>query len=298
MKSILENKLATIEQVLDTRYLLNQSEDRNVIQRYYRMNRLAYKLFHNWGGFLHMGISHNGIYKKDDLLEQVREVEKWIRSIGAQSVLEIGSGHGANSFYLANRNPNVHFLAVDLSTKPLPMSEPNNLRCDLGDYDNLSQYEDRSFDVIFAIETICHSTQKEIVFREMYKKLKTGGTLIVFDGYLAYQKSLLTESQRLAATLIAKGMAVDEFESIDQVEQKMTGGGFQIMDTKDLSQLILPTLYKFERLAKIFFEYTLLRKIMTVLLPEVCIRNSLSAYLMSTFVTDGHAVYIQHVLKK
>ena len=74
MKKSLADKLNDINSTFDTKYLLQEKEDLNVVKDYYKINKISYRLFHNWNGFLHMGISRNGIYKKTNLLEQVKEV--------------------------------------------------------------------------------------------------------------------------------------------------------------------------------------------------------------------------------
>ena len=55
----LEEKVTDIQARFDINYLLQEVEDTSVIKKYYQSNRLTYRLFHNWTGFLHMGISED-----------------------------------------------------------------------------------------------------------------------------------------------------------------------------------------------------------------------------------------------
>jgi len=298
MKKSLADKLNDINSTFDTKYLLQEKEDLNVVKDYYKINKISYRLFHNWNGFLHMGISRNGIYKKTNLLEQVKEVEKYIKSINAKNILELGAGRGANSFYLSKNNPSVTCYAIDVSTSPINKYKRENFVFNFADYHNLSIFQDDFFDIIFAVETICHSNSKEIVLREVYKKLRKGGIFIIFDGYLNNDKNLLNEEQKLASTLIEKGMAVDEFETLQSFNKEIVNAGFFTLKEENLSQNILPTLYKFEKMAKIFFENKYLRKILTFIFPEKVIRNSFSGYLMPTSIEEGIHLYIKHILQK
>lgn len=298
MKKNLVDKLNEINSCLDTKYLLHESENLDVVKDYYTTNKISYRLFHNWGGFLHMGISQNGIYKKTDLLEQVLDVEKYIKSVDAKNILELGAGRGANSFYLSKNNPSVTCYAIDISTSPINKYKRENLIFNFADYHNLSIFQDDFFDIIFAVETICHSNDKEVVLREAYKKLKKGGVLSIFDGYLNNDKNLLNEEQKLASVLIEKGMAVDEFETLQSFNKKIANVGFTILREENLSQNILPTLYKFERMAKKFFKNKFLRKLLILIFPEKVIRNSLSAYLMTNFIEEKIGLYIKHILQK
>ena len=298
MKKSLADKLDDINSTFDTKYLLQEKEDLSVVKDYYKTNKVSYRLFHNWSGFLHMGLSENGTYKETDLLEQVKEVERYTKSLNAKNVLELGAGRGANSFYLSNKNPSVNCYAIDLSTSPIKKYRNKNFIFNFADYHNLSIFEDNFFDIIFAIETMCHSNSKEIVLQEVYKKLKKGGIFIIYDGYLNKDKNLLNEEQKMASTLIEKGMAVDKFETLQSFNEKIASVRFTVLEEKNLSRNILPTLYRFEKLAKKFFKYRFLKKMLTLIIPEKVIRNSFSGYLMPNFIEEEIGLYVKHILQK
>jgi len=298
MKKNLTEKLNDINSIFDTEYLVQENVNSEVVKDYYRSNKLSYRIFHNWGAFLHMGISRDGVYKNLDLLEQVKEVEKNMKSMDAKKVLELGAGRGANSFFLSMRNPNESFYALDFSTPPIKKYLRNNLIFNFSDFHDLSIFEDNFFDIIFAIETVCHSSNKEVVLSEAYRKLKKRGVFIIFDGYLNKERNLLSEEQKKTCVLIEKGMAVNEFESLESFNRKIKKTGFTILQEENLSEHILPTLYKFEKMAERFFKNKLRRKLLTFILPEKVIRNSLSGYLMPNFIQEKIGFYIKHVLQK
>lgn len=298
MKKSLADKLNDVSSALNIEYLLKENESADIIKDYYRTNKISYRLFHNWSGFLHMGISKNGVYKKLDLLEQPKEVEQYIKSLDAKNILELGAGRGANSFFLAERNPTITFYAIDFSTSPIKKYIRKNLTFNFADYHNLSIFDDNFFDVIFAIETVCHSDKKEVVLREVYKKLKKGGVFIIFDGYLSKDRNLLNEEQKTTCVLIEKGMAINEFESLESFNKKVISTGFTVLKEENLSENILPTLLRFEKMANKFFKNKFLQKILTFIFPEKVIRNSISGYLMPNFIEEKIGFYIKHVLQK
>lgn len=294
----LEEKLQDIQTLFDTDYLLQESEDTTIIKKYYQTNKLTYRLFHNWSGFLHMGISQDNTYHESDLLAQAKEIDTHIQSIKAQNILELGSGRGANSFYLAKHNVEAQFHTIDLSTTPLPQYKHPHITFHLADYHDLSILEDNSFDIVFAIETLCHSDQKHIVLQQIYQKLKPGGIVIIYDGYLNKERDLLTPTQTIAATLIEKGMAVNQSESLESFQQTIKKTGFTIQEEENLSINVLPSMRRFEKKANTFFHNSLLRNILKTLLPEPVIRNSFAAYLMPSSIKEGVHVYIKHILQK
>ena len=294
MKTISE-KIKEIKKVIDINYLINEHQNIKVLKDYYVRNKIAYLLFHNRQSFLHMGISHDGRYLNRDLYVQLKEIEKIIHLNGSKKVLELGFGHGANTNYLAKKHTDIQFDAIDISTRPFEKYIRSNTNFMLGDYHYLDHLTDDSYDVIFAIETICHSTNKKKVFDQVCKKLKKRGIFIVYDGYL--NKRNLSDEENLSCILVKKGMAVDSFEHLNDVEGYMKEY-FHIQESVDLSVNILPTLYRFERLAKYFYRIPFVAKLFIKLLPEKFIRNTFSAYLMTNLVKEKIAVYYKHLLVK
>ena len=82
-------------------------------------------------------------------------------------------------------------------------------------------------------------------------------------------------------------------------EQKITKGNmWEVVERQDFSQQILPSLYRFERMAKVFFYNKFIAKVLIKLLPEMFICNALSGYLMPNLIESKVAVYYKHVLQK
>lgn len=92
-ENVLAIKLERIRSVIDTESIARRNPNLSDIARYYRLSKLAYSFGHD-SQFIHMGISRDMKFNKDDLLEQVKIVEKYIRISKAKNVLELGSGRG------------------------------------------------------------------------------------------------------------------------------------------------------------------------------------------------------------
>jgi len=173
----LELHLEKIGQLFDIPRIINEPQGNPQIINYYLINKLPYRFGNSWEGFMHCGISYDGKHKKGDLKEQARIIERYFHDINAKKVLELAYGLGANSAFLAKRNPEITFEGVDLSNKPLRRyTKIPNLHLQLGDYHDLSAFEDNAYDIAFVIEALCYSTNKLQVLREVKKKLRRGGT--------------------------------------------------------------------------------------------------------------------------
>ena len=279
-------------------YLLTEDQDTHKIKQYYQINRLAYLLFHNSDGFLHMGLSENGKYNKKDLLNQMDIVNKYIHQTHAKSVLELGYGRGANLNYLAKRNQNVEFCGVDLSTRTLKKyTKEKNIKYINQDYHQLDVL-DQKFDLIYAIETLCYSDNLSFLFKSIGSTLNKDGFLVTFDAYYRVPKQNLKKYEQLACTLVEKGMAVNKFHELQEFEKAAKESNFELIEKENLSPQIIPTLRRFEKIANLYLKNPLFNKIMNATLPEMFLRNGLAGFLMPDLVENNIAVYYLHVFRK
>lgn len=302
MSTELEVRIEKIKRVLNVGEILSLSLDKSYVQKYYKVNKIPYTLFHTATDRIYMGISRDGIYKEDDLLGIARIVTTYISKHKAKSVLELATGRGANSLYLAQKFPETQFSGVDISEAQLSLAHKKakkvrNYIPELGDYHDLSHFKDDTFDMVFVGEALCYSTKKETVLREVYRVLKSGGIFIVFDGYLNIEKEKLTESGKLARGLVEKGMALEYFESYTSFIKK-SRINFEIEYEENLSEFVLPTMYRFEKIGAKFFDHPYLSKIISKILPKELINNAATEYLMPTVMKDGLYCYMLTVLAK
>lgn len=295
----LEQKIGDIKNIIDINHLLEEENSKEIVKKYYLVNRIAYTLFHSMKGYVHMALSQDGKYHARDLEKMPQEVEKHILKIEAKRVLELASGHGANTIFLAKRNPKVKFFASDLSTQPKrAFYKLENTQFEFNDYHDLESYESNSFDIIFIFEALCHSDNKSKVLTEMKRLIKPGGRIIIFDGYYGKKRSTLSQNELLASKLTSVGMAVGGFTELESFENEIQKVGLEILEKEDVTEKIVPNVKRFERLAKIFFSLGLLSKLITKIFPDIFVRNTLSAYLMLNLLEDGVAVYYKHILTK
>ena len=249
-----------------------------------------------------MGISRDGVYKERDLLEAARMVEKYIKKLSAHNVLELATGRGATSAYLAQRHPKIRFEGIELSHAQLSLAKKKSKKLPnytpvAGDYHDLSRYADDSIDIVFVIEALCYSTQKSIVLAEVKRVLKKGGILAVFDGYTTKSRSKMTKNELLACQLTEKSMALDIFEDYRVVMRTAKEKGFSVVYNENVSDFILPTLRKFERWAKAYFNRPLTAKASNVVLPKKLAYNTVAGLLMPDVVSQGLLGYYITVLK-
>lgn len=299
----LEAKVADINEVFAINKIAALKPDNAYIKKYYKINKIPYSLFHTKTDLIYMGISRDGEFKDEDLLGQAKFIEEYIRSTKAESVLEVATGRGANSFYLAQKFPEVEFYGIDFSETQLNLAKKKaqlvkNYFPEFGDYHNLSRYKSESFDLVFEVEALCYSIKKEIVLAQINRILKKGGIFIVFDGYLNKTENELTHVEATARALVEKGMALSEFESYRSFIDKVKTAGLEIVREENLSEAVLPTMYRFEKLAAKFFKHKFLTRILKIILPKEFLYNAIAGYLLPTVMKAGIACYMLTVIKK
>ena len=277
--------------------VINESQGKEQIVNYYTKNKLLNRLGFSWEGFLHCGISYDGKHKKDDFKEQARMIERYICDRNAKNVLELGYGLGANSAYLAKRNPLVMFEGVDLSLRPLKQFiKLPNINFHFGDYHDLSNVKASSYDVIFAIESLTYSTNKLLVFREVKKKLARDGCFIVIDGYRCDRVTPLSPSEDIMFKLIEKSMSVEKIECVKDIEGYMRQE-YSIEAVKDLSPYVLPFLERQESKARYYFFHPVFAKLVNKLLLFDIIKNAIPIFLLPISIRRQIGCYFAHILK-
>jgi ubiquinone/menaquinone biosynthesis C-methylase UbiE len=299
----LQLKLDDIKKVFDIKSILSLNPDRDSVKKYYRINKIPYSIFHSKTDLIHVGISRDGTFKEADLLEDAKVVENYIKKSGAKTVLELATGRGANSYYLAQKFPKARFDGVDISETQLKFAKKraekiSNYFPVSGDYHDLRLYKDGTFNIVFEVEAVCYSAEKEKIFREVARVLKEDGLFILFDGYRKQEKEELTENEAIARSLIEKGMALQELENYESFLRKADESHFIKIQEEDLSEYVLPTMYRFEKWGARFFRHHVLAKIMVKLFPKELTHNAMSGYLMPIAVKKGIFCYMSTVFQK
>jgi SAM-dependent methyltransferase len=292
----LTSDLKTISRVFDVDSLLKSKLAQGDIARYYQETRLAYRLIQSWDGFVHYAISYGTRHKSGDLEEQARIVNQYIKKTKANRVLELAYGMGANSAYLAKINPLISLDAIDHANQPLrKYKKIPNLKFKQGDYHYFAA--DKKYDLIFVVEALCHSADKGKVIEQVYRNLAPGGLFIIFDGYSRRNDSELSTGELEMKRLCEVGMALPKLETPQDLE-KYCRYRFRLIKKTDFSENILPNAKYFNRLARIYFYFPALARIMNRFLSFEVARNALPALLTYDSVRLGVGCYYMHVFEK
>ncbi len=295
----MKKHLKDIDGVFDVEKLLGEKQDESAVKKYYLSTHLAYLMLHSPDGFMHMGISYGPTFRKGDLIEPANIVDSYVCKTLQEKILELAPGNGSNSSYLAGKHKNTRFYGIDLSKAPLRRHRKiTNYKQDIGDYHDLDRYDDDSFDLAFVVEALCHTQNKEKVLSEVYKKLRNGGYFLIFDGYQRRKDSQLADVEMKAKKLVEASMAVESFEEIDVFRHKLNNSGFGLVEERDLTENVLPSMERLRKIAQVYYRFPAVARLLKALLPERITQNSIGVLLLPDIVRSNIGCYYLHVLQK
>lgn len=292
----LHAKIDEMSQFIDLeKFIRGEKNSLNQIRSYYKINHWAYRRYHSQDGFMHFRLSPKGFATDEDVYHQPDAVSQYIKK--GDVVMDLGSGQGANMIYLARIHPDAKFYGIDLF--PLKRKDvPSNVTTYQMDYTDLSRFEDNSVDVLYALETIVHNTDKDKILKEFYRVLKPNGIFLVYDYATVEDFDSHDAHIQKVIALISKGGASAMIESLDELNAHFAKCGFIQEKFTDYSREMLPDLKRLERKAAKIMKRKKLAKLMFKLLPEQFVANIILGYLGYDFCNSGIGCYQEWVFRK
>ena len=157
-------------------------------------------------------------------------------------VLDAGCGVGGSSVFLAKLGCQVK--GITLSAKQIGLAQENarqhgvsdSVTFEVNDYTKTG-YPDASFDVIWAMESVCHANNKRDFIHEAYRLLKPGGRLVLSDGF-ATKAAFPPDEQYIMNTWL-HNWAIKELAVLDVFLNDMKEIGFKNVTCEDMTPHVM-----------------------------------------------------------
>lgn len=215
------------------------------IARYYDISESQYRFFWDLdkSHSLHYGYwdastknFHQALLNINKILSSKAAISK------SDHVLDAGCGIGGSSIWMA-KNIGCNVTGISLSEKQV--KKANDLAAREGvahlarfyvkDFTNTA-FENETFNVVWAIESVCHAADKSAFLKESYRLLKPNGRLIMAD---FFKEENLTGNNAKQIEQWAHGWAVDNFSTIEEFEGQLKDAGFEKLKTEDVTNAIM-----------------------------------------------------------
>jgi len=196
-----------------------------------------------WGEHIHLGYYDEADRKavlnpfksskvfKDTKYRFIEEMYKWSGADKPAKVLDVGCGIGGTSRYLANKLGDSSVTGITLS--PNQVERATNLAADRG-LNNVQfkvmdalkmEFEDNTFDLVWACESGEHMPDKKKYVEEMMRVLKPGGTLVIATWCQRESPPEITPKEQKALNFLYEEWAHPFFVSIEEYERLCKGTG-------------------------------------------------------------------------
>jgi cyclopropane fatty-acyl-phospholipid synthase-like methyltransferase len=214
------------------------------VVEYYNSTQIHYV---NWWKLkknlsLHYGIWTEGIKTFDESLTNTNLL--MLKSCDIKEtykVMDAGCGVGGAAFFI-HKMTNASITGISLSQKQIALAKETVVKNELSgkvdffvmDFTQTS-FRSKSFDVIWACESVCHASQKSDFIKECFRLLKKGGQLIMCDFFLTNENQ---EDKNHWIDKWKSTWAVTDFVTLENFKSSLEENGFESVNTWDYTDNI------------------------------------------------------------
>lgn len=170
-----------------------------------------------------------------------------------ERVLDAGCGVGGSSLWLAAQR-NAEVVGITLVARQVAMARSYAAQRGLSDRVRFEQadftatpFPDESFDVVWAVESLCHAPDKAAFYREAARLLRPGGRVVMAD-FVRVARPLDPTGEKLLREWL-DGWAVPDIDTSSEHLGHLAAVGFTEPRLDDVTAHTRPSLRRLYRMA-------------------------------------------------
>ncbi|SRR5579871_1037456 len=204
---------------------------------------------------MHFGYYRAGAnpFDREAMLEQMNAevlTRLCLDGIAEPRLLDLGCGLGATLRSFAHRLPAAKLLGVTRVPWQVEQARAQNETAGCsgrvgvieGDYEDTSLLSPSSFDGVYALESSCHAhgADKRTLLEQAHRLLRTGGRLVVADGFLA-NGSFVSALQRRIYRKLCECWVIEELAQLHLFTARLEQLGFANISVEHLQFRVAPS---------------------------------------------------------
>ncbi len=272
--------------------------NKSKIVEYYDYTLPFYKYF--WHKNLESHALHYGFWEKNtkNLNEALLNTNKFlaekVKIKSTDIILDAGCGIGGSAIWIA-KNFGAAVFGITLSEKQV--KEARNL-VKINKIDHLvkfyvkdfldTKFQNESFNVVWAIESVCHAEKKKDFLEEAFRLLKKGGKVIIADGFL--KRDIKNSKEKRIIKDFTNGLALPNLDKIDLFRKSLEEVGFKNIKFWDKTQEILPSSKELYNRCRIGYPISKITEKLKIT-PEILTKNNLAGIVQYESVKLGLGGY-------
>lgn len=196
---------------------------------------------YGWGSSFHFC----RFYKGENFQAAVARHEHYLAHMAGikegDLVLDVGCGVGGPAREIA-RFTNCNIIGLNNNDYQIEKAKYQAKNAGLqdhldfvkGDFMNL-EFEENTFDKVYAIEATCHAPNLEKCYKEIYKVLKPGGVFAVYEWVMTDKYDENNEEHRKICYEIELGDGIPKMFKVDVARDALANCGFEVLVDHDLA---------------------------------------------------------------
>eukprot|EP00906_Rhabdomonas_costata_P033237 RCo046837 len=196
---------------------------------------------YGWGQCFHFATRHKGESFDASIARHEFYLAHKIGIKPGMKVLDVGCGVGGPMRAIA-RFTGAHVTGLNNNEYQIKRGrvavERENLQkfCDFqkGDFMKMP-FPDNHFDAVYAIEATCHAPDKAGVYSEMFRVLKPGGVMGVYDWAMTDNYNSSDSLHRAIKLGIEHGDSLPDLPHVSAIPESMEKAGFEVIEHFDLA---------------------------------------------------------------